>query len=596
MLTWVGIEEDRAVYLAAYKNVLRDLADPFQIDWALLRAAMLHIASSESLNLEHSRWLGEEIYASFEQETQQRLYYLTLDTRRERPAPQFDPDEMFPIHRMTNGEAIFYYSRAALAVLVSKSDPRQAIELFEELESIFVPRMRFHLPGAERSLYLDRELDRLPALYERVGRFEDALKFKSVSFTRFGWDAHSADVALRRLEGWLNQLYESAGVAEVERCLDMIYEWMDAASEVDEDERDDISECPTTTRQFWAWYYGRALGRLIVARASLRGSLLGEIEAGEWENCWHVAGILSETIAEPSDDYRKRALKFYNTSDIEYRHEGPRPWGATQPPRMSPQSDLYWAMRVGFADAHLENDGEYTVSRTGIADSLEELKSIATSTALHVLRSERNTERLVEDVQNRVMPNDEYWLGILRERLPTLLKILPFPTIEHLVGASRHKFAREGDDCSVCLCKAVESLFHQVFASKIRKCPKSKELKLVVPRPRNSPRNFSPENWHRIQLSGWARIIETTTERGENAPLRRVLPQAFPEVDLDAVVRLNVDLAIIAQRRGGSAHDSAGSKEQRAQNAEALWDLVVGINSEGFLGRFCSALGLVEQG
>ena len=54
MLTWVGIEEERAVYLGDYKSVFQDLADPSPDDWALLRAAMLHIARSEDLHLEHN--------------------------------------------------------------------------------------------------------------------------------------------------------------------------------------------------------------------------------------------------------------------------------------------------------------------------------------------------------------------------------------------------------------------------------------------------------------------------------------------------------------------------------------------------------------
>ena len=228
-LTWVGVEEDRAVHLGAYDNVLRELTDPSPDDWALLRAAMLHVALSESLNMEHNRWLGEEVFASFDRDAERHLYYMTLDTRRDRPAPRFDPEERFPYHHMTAREATWYYSRAALAVLVSNANPGQAIELLEELHSVFAPRIRFLLPETEYSLYLDRELERLPILYERVERFEDALRFTSVSFTHFGRNVHSADVAIRRLDGWLNQLCQSGGVAEVERCLDVIYVWMDSA-------------------------------------------------------------------------------------------------------------------------------------------------------------------------------------------------------------------------------------------------------------------------------------------------------------------------------------------------------------------------------
>ena len=173
-------------------------------------------------------------------------------------------------------------------------------------------------------------MGRLPVLYEMVGRYEDALNITPVSFDLFGRSIVSCDVAGRRLNGWLDQLSESGGVSEVERCLDVIYEWMDKASDVDDEERDHIGECPTATRQFWAWYYGNALGRLLVARPSLRASLLDETDAGEWENCWHVAGVLFETLPDSWDEYRQRALKFYNSSDIEYHRQGSVPWNVSR--------------------------------------------------------------------------------------------------------------------------------------------------------------------------------------------------------------------------------------------------------------------------
>ena len=270
MLTWVDIEEQRAVHLGDYKNVVQDLTESSLHDWALLRAAMLHVASSEGLNLEHNRWLGQEILASLDHQSQ-HLQFLVSMTRADRPAPQFDPQEMFPNYRMTDEDAVYYYSRAALALLVSREDHYQAIELLEDLNSIFVPRIRFHLPQGDHTLHIDGEMQRLPILYERVGRFEDALDFTPVSFAH-AWNRPSpCEIAVSRLEGWLNQLSRSGGVSAVERCLDKIYEWMESATDVDEEEREHIEECPATTRQFWAWYYGNVLGRLIVARSSPPG-------------------------------------------------------------------------------------------------------------------------------------------------------------------------------------------------------------------------------------------------------------------------------------------------------------------------------------
>jgi hypothetical protein len=167
-LTLSGIDDERAVYLGDYTNVVRDLADHDLDDWSLVQAAMLHIVYSEDLRFEHNRRIGQQIFARFNQEAQDYLHYLTLETRGDRPAPQFDLQEIYHYHQMTTREATFYYSRVALAVLASKDDPDQAIELFENVKTIFGPRFRYRLPGGDDSfhgsLLPDLVLRRLPVL------------------------------------------------------------------------------------------------------------------------------------------------------------------------------------------------------------------------------------------------------------------------------------------------------------------------------------------------------------------------------------------------------------------------------------------------
>ncbi|MYC37115.1 MAG: hypothetical protein F4X66_09440 [Chloroflexi bacterium] len=331
-------------------------------------------------------------------------------------------------------------------------------------------------------------------------------------------------------------------------------------------------------------------------------SLLDEIEAGGWEDCWHVAAVLFETTPPSWDQYRQRALKFYNSSDVEYGQQatagfglqGIRPWNHTQPPHLSPQSDLYWAMRVGFADARSNNSSAGSVTLADIAESVVDIKTISSSTAVHVLHIERNTESLVDDVRHRVLPNDQFWYDLLKERLPTLLNMLPLQTVEHLISALRHRFAKEWDECILCLSKSVESLFHHIVKPKLLELSEAIVLQLVGPGPRSSRRTYAPADWNRIQLSSWAGILRTATKQGMNSGLWSVLPLAFPNADLDAVVKLNAKLARIAKLRGGSAHDSPDSDQQRAKNADELWNLVVSSEGNGFLADFCSALGLTE--
>ena len=125
----------------------------------------------------------------------------------------------------------YYFCLATLAVLLSREGPDEAIELLEDLNTIVGQHVRYGLPRENRPLYPDWVLDRLRALYERVGRFEDALTLTPITFELFGHNVSSWDVAIRRLEGRLDQLSGSGGAAAVERCLDMIYEWLETGPE-----------------------------------------------------------------------------------------------------------------------------------------------------------------------------------------------------------------------------------------------------------------------------------------------------------------------------------------------------------------------------
>ena len=367
---------------------------------------------------------------------------------------------------------------------------------------------------------------------------------------------------------------------------------MESAADVDEEEREHIGECPATTRQFWAWYYGNALGRLIVARSSLRASLLDEVEAGDWENRWHVAAVLFEGSPESWDEYRERALKFYNTSDIEHDQQVFSPWNATRPPHLNPQSDLYWAMRVGFADAHSDNPGEKTGALIGISDSLQRIETIASSMAHHVLRAERNTDHLLDDVRNRLPPNQQYWYGVLQDESDGLANRLPQVTADHLVDALKYKAAAEWDLWIVATCKSVESLFSRIVVPEIQSRTEPGTLTLALPRGKRSPRRIRHEDWAKISLSNWAHVLSTSKEGRLNEPLWLALPRVFPGADLDAVANLSGDLLTIAQLRGSSAHDTGTANDRNDSRAQELWELVVLGASKGFILRFCSAFGL----
>ena len=324
----------------------------------------------------------------------------------------------------------------------------------------------------------------------------------------------------------------------------------------------------------------------------LRASLLDEIEAGDWENRWHVAAVLFENPPDSWHEYRERALKFYNASDIEHAQQGFSLWNAPRPPHLNPQSDLYWAMRVGFADAHSGPLGEHKVVPAGISDSLQRIETITSSMAQHVLRTERVTAQLLDDVRDRLPPNQQYWYGLLQAESDGLVNRLPQVTANHLIDALKYKSAEEWDLSIVATCKSVESLFSRLIVPQLELRSDPDELTLALPRGKRSPRRIRREEWARNSLSNWARVLGTSRKGGLNEPLWLALPNIFPGADLDAIANLSVDLDRIAQLRGGSAHDTGTTNDRKDSRAQELWDLVLSGGGEGFLIRFYSAFGL----
>ena len=199
-----------------------------------------------------------------------------------------------------------------------------------------------------------------------------------------------------------------------------------------------------------------------------------------------------------------------------------------QPPHLSPQSDLYWAIRVGFADAHILNGEQRPASLGNIAEAVERVETIASVTARHVLRTEHEMDRHWEEVRKGLPPKEEYWREKLQRILNTVYEVLPEPTIQHLMKALDRGYANDPDSQRVAVGQAVESLFQELLEPRILENPPPKELILTVPQRSGQPREYSRGHWHMIQVSSWARILSTVAAGGENEDLGAALVKAFP--------------------------------------------------------------------
>ena len=579
------VNQERTEYLSNYRNVLSDLPNAKAEDWDLAAAVVVQIISSNIY--------GNTIDIAKFQETSlddiERLMYETERFQQEVPC---EIHNMRRIYEAQPRFGTFVYSRIAMAMLLADQDPQYLIRMYEDvLEKIRTLR-RIDVSVWNRSLVRDPLQD----LYEQVGRFEDALNLSISSTSGTVWirsKAENGENTARRFIGWMTQILGSGAIADAKRFLDLIYMLVKNVEGIDREEREQLSTCPKDTRQYWAWFYGYALGRLLVERPSLRQSLLYELDAGEWSEGWHAGGVIFDIPSDSWDEYRQWALRFYHHADIEHRvgtytndYTKRTPSGERQPPHLSAQSDLYWAMRVGFADAHIESGQDRQIGNQEIARALDQVKDIASSSALRTVGIETKLGLVSQDINRHLPPRDEHLVERLQSELPRVWQFLPKRTTKHLIKSIRSAYVRDPDEQCISLGKAVESMFLVLVKPVIQ----GQQVSFRgVTRFHIGPRS-------RISIYRWSQILEKCGPDEVNSSVGLKLLKAFPELDLAAFGRLSTELEAISELRGYAAHDSEASQDEKSSKAEELWKTVVGSTGyNGFLERFCTALGLMAQ-
>ena len=588
-----GVDNERTDYLSYYQNVLRDLPNATAEDWDLAAAVVVQIISS---NL-----YGNTIdVARFKEASMEHVEHLMIETEREQLKVPSEIHSMRKIYEEQPRFGTYVYSRIAMAMLSIEGSPENLIRIYEDVLEKVRPSSRIDVSVWNRSLVREP----LEDLYEQVGRFEDALNLSVSSTSRQVWirsNAENGEYTARRFIGWLRQLLESGAVAETKRFLDLIYVLLKNLEGIDQEEREELRDCAKDTRQHWAWFYGYALGKLLVERPSLRQTLLHELIADEWAEGWHAGSILVDIPRDSWSEYRLWALNLYDHADIEHRvgqytndYTSRTNSGGRQPPHLSAQSDLYWAMRVGYADAHMESGEDKPVGLLEIAKTLDQVRDTTSSSALRVLRIESEMDRHWQDITRGLPPTEEQRKEMLQQVLGIVYDVLPERTIQHLAKALDRWHAKDPDGQRVAIGQGVESLFHEIINPEVRKVGEDR-ISLKVPN-RGSVGEYPMGRWDRISIYEWAQVFETIEDTRWNLPFGFALRRAYPALDLQALKHLHAELKQISKLRGNASHNSPDSVEVKVNKASELWNIAVGgEESTGFLEKFCAALGMVER-
>ena len=122
---WLGftdLTEERTEYLSNHENVLRDLSDSLPDDWDLALAVALHVAFSDQYQ--------PDVFLQFQEEGTDHVNRLVIETEEFRPSLKITPEgtaARYYMNRQNPRWSTYVYSRIALAVLMSRTDPEHAI-------------------------------------------------------------------------------------------------------------------------------------------------------------------------------------------------------------------------------------------------------------------------------------------------------------------------------------------------------------------------------------------------------------------------------------------------------------------------------------
>ena len=232
--------------------------------------------------------------------------------------------------------------------------------------------------------YGDTARDALVALCMHMNEDLDDLQTSDID-----WQAEACATVFDAVaETALSQptfIKEGATIQEAKSLLDAMYSLLIDSDRVDEEVRDSLGDCRRDTRQFRAWFYGRTVGLLKIMPSYLEDALLNELDVSDWVGGWAAASMLVEQHPDWVM-HRKTCMSLYWASDVEYK--GARPWNVRQPAHLSPSSDLYWAMRVGYCDAHIETGWRAAESSSAdLGEQLQKVEQIVSSGGIRHTRS-----------------------------------------------------------------------------------------------------------------------------------------------------------------------------------------------------------------
>ncbi len=511
-------------------------------------------------------------------------------TRTAYPPPPLPVEVPFPQGTVDPQLSRYFHSRVAAGLLLEEVTAPMAQQYLEEANEVLVKGSSRHLSTDIVFAGADRVRRVLQRLYEASEDYERAL------------DMHlSAGIAIDRPDffercfsycsGWLFQQLLSPSVPAVIDLLDNILHLVKEAESSNTEEDHSPADRPQGSRQFWSWFYGLAVGKLVVAHLYLNDALLQEVRSGEWPEGWAAVSLVVEDSAN-WPRLRDLSKSLYNAAGVDTT--GTWLFQSREPVRLSPEGDLYWAMRVGFYEAQMDSEtGTSPQDADRLQDSLDDIRQRLSTLSLRAMRSHEEIKEGLRALVDALAMEQVARLALEEALGSEVYKLLPSESTQHLVAAKLARLQGRPDEARLATAKAIEAVFTRILRAGL--LPHTARLQIVVKRGRGSESLYSVEDFGRIQLSEWAIVLRgIAAKNGVNAALADAVALEFPDADVERLATYWEELRVASTARGSAAHDGGRETyDQKQEQAEKLWELTVGTPvTPGLLAHLCMALGL----
>jgi hypothetical protein len=259
-------------------------------------------------------------------------------------------------------------------------------------------------------------------------------------------------------------------------------------------------ECDKASPQFLAYKLGQLAARFAANNADFSHHFLDEVEEEPGRFDFLVEALLCDH--EPGRDWQKVRDRYLAGWRRTPCYEG------TSPEEIGPHMDLYWAMRIGFADKILESTQAVVpagqpAAPPDVVRDIETIKEVVTTIAIRQVKQER-------DLNERLPPAKRQIHGFLAQCLPGVSDQLPPKVINALTKAEGYYKSEVNDEeAKVSFVKAVEAALYDCWVAPLAdfmERDRRQQIDLPLPLPRN---RMGATRLRRLSLLDCADLFDT---------------------------------------------------------------------------------------